>query len=387
MRSPEFARAVAALALLIALPATAAVEDFEFGRYLSKYPGMYSTLTLSNDARDRVFDQGGRRVGSAAPTYGDGSGFAERAARTQFEWHFPMFESERLPLISDRLWTARAGLGYTLLATDGPIKDFIAQHGLSEKGQGLTDLQLEFGPVLWGSRDWRTRHETPLSLLLLAQAGLPLGARDADAPNNAGSNAFSYGAKLGAHWRPLRGVLVDAGVAGRWYGRNDEPAFGAQEPARQGSDLTLDATLAARIVSGVYASVGVLERHGSANRYEKVRFTATAPTASAGMETFADPAPQFDAGTRERRLGLALHWFVLPRLDAGLHFLKALSGRSGEFDQPYLQQTVGCAGTAGCNPQPNGSAHVDGLGGARSYATNVWMLSLRWSYGQGDLWF
>lgn len=377
----------AALLLCLALPAAAAPFDDTMGRYGVKYPGLYSALTLSSEARDRVFDAGGQRTDSAAPTYGSGNSFGEQRLQLQFEWFLPLFESERWPLISDRLWTARVTAGYSRLRTDGPITTYIAQHQLSDSGDGINDLQLEFGPVLWGSRDWRTRSDTPLSVLLLAQASLPVGARDADAPNNSGSNAFSYGATLGAHWRPLPRLRLDAGLGWRGYGRNSEPAFNGQEPSQQGADLHFDATLSARLVSTIFASASLFERHGSANRYDDVRDTASPPAAPIGMETFPEPSARHDGGTRERRAGLALQGFVTPRLLLGLHWTHALSGRSGEFDQPYLMQTAGCAATTGCNPQPNGSAHVDGLGPARSYADDQWLLRLRWNYGEGDAWF
>lgn len=386
MKIPALAALAACSAAITCTQALAGAAEWEIGRYLSKYPAMYVDAGISGDPRASTFAAGGSRQDGATPTYGPGTRFPLTQTDVTFEWHFPFFETEALPFISSRLWTARATLGYAKTQTHGPIKDYAEARNLAAKDDGITDIALEFGPVLWGSQDWRERKDHPLSVILLGLATLPVGARDPDAPNNIGTNKFSFGAKLGAHLRPLPRLLIDAGVAYRTYLADEEPAFGAQTPHRRGDDINLDATAALRLHGGIYAAASFNQRSGSANEYEKVRFTATTPAAGAGMETFPDPAPQHDGGTRDARLGLALHAFVLPRVQVGLHYLHPLSGRSGEFDQPYLQQQQNCTATASCNPQANGSEHVDGLGPARVYASNVWMLTVNWNLLQGDTW-
>ena len=383
-------KAICALcALCAATLAQAAPPDLEMGRYLTKYPALYSTLSLSSTDGDEIFDAQGQKQASAAPAYGAGNAFGERRAQMQFEWHFPWFETEQLPFISSRLWTARARLGYAKLETTGPIASVPGGSGgqIETNGGGLTDIELEFGPVLYGSRDWRTRTDTPLSVILLGQVLVPNGQRNPDAPHNVGqANAFGYGARLGTHWRPLRGFLIDAGANWRAYTANEEPAFGAQEPTKRGDEQRYDLSLNLRLFEGFYAGASWWRFDSDANTYEKLRFANNPPAAGIGMETMPDPAPQQDGGMLQQGLGVSLRWFPLPRFSAALHLLQPRSGRSGEFDLPYTQQALGCAATLSCNPQPNGSARVDGLGAARSSANGIWMLSLAWNYGQGDFW-
>lgn len=378
-------RAIALTALMAVTGAQAQPATLEFGRYLSKYPAMYSTAGFSDNPRDEIFDENGRRTNSVTPTYGAGVAFPEQRGTANLEWHFPWFETEALPFISSRLWSARATLGYAKLATTGPINNFITANKLVEKSDGITDLSLEFGPTLLGSSEWRTRKSTPLSLFLLGYMSLPVGARDADSPNNAGGNVFAFGGTLGAHAQWL-GFLLDAGATYRTYQRNEEPAFGAQEPSRRGEDTALDATLARQIFGPVYLSASLYARQGEANEYSKVRFANNPPNAGAGMDTFPDPGTFRDGGTRELNLGLGAHWFVLPRLRLSLNYWLPQSGKSGAFDLRYLQQQQNCQATNNCNPQPNGSRPVDGLGSARAYASNLWMLTLTYSHGQGDFW-
>ncbi|GAC1627648.1 MAG: hypothetical protein NVS9B10_16850 [Nevskia sp.] len=97
------------------------------------------------------------------------------------------------------------------------------------------------------------------------------------------------------------------------------------------------------------------------------------------MDTFPAPSPQRDQGTREQRLQLGLGGFVTPRLWLGAQYAHPLSGRSGGFDLPYRQQTQNCTAFGNCMPTANGSAHVDGLGSARTYASDSFQISLRWS--------
>lgn len=379
---------IAALCGVLALPALAA-PDLEMGRYLVKYPGLYSTLSFSTQDGDEIFDAQGRKQASATPAYGAGNAFGERRALLQQEWYFPWFEVEQLPFISSRLWTARARLGYARLDTGGAIASVPGGSGgqVENNGGGLTDIELEFGPVLVGSRDWRTRADTPLSAILLAQVSIPTGQRNADAPHNVGlANAFGYGARLGAHWRPLRGFFIDAGAGWRTWSGNEEPAFGAQEPAKRGDDTALDLSLHVRLFGSVYAGASWWRHESDAHTYERVRFASNPPTPGIGMETMPNAAAIQDGGTLQQGLGVSLRWFATQRLSFALQLLQPRSGRSGEFDLPYTQQTIGCTATLSCNPQPNGSARVDGLGSARIYAGPVWRLALSWNYGQGDAW-
>lgn len=375
-----------ACTLLLCSPvlAQAAPLDAEMGRYLARYPGMYGGITLSQDDGDRSFDAAGQRRDGVAPTYGAGNQFATRQAELRLQWFFPMFETEQIPLVSSRLWAARTTLGYSMLETQGPIQGFITQNGLRESRGGVNDVVLEFGPVLAGSANWREKGATPYSLLLLGRAVIPVGARDADAPHNAGGNVLSWGATLGGYWHPLPRLYLDAGVGLRSYQKDEEPAFGAQTPAQRGDDRLMDATVSLRILRDVYAGLSWQRREGDANTYEAIRFTANPPAAGVGMETFPDPAPVQDGGTASTQWAASLSWFLTQRWRLDLQWTRALSGRSGELDVPYLQQLQGCAALQNCNPQPNGRDHVDGLGSARTLASDIVTLGLRWSFGQGD---
>jgi hypothetical protein len=373
------------------VPWTAVAGDpalLEFGRYLAKYPAMYSTLALSHDSRDEIFDAQGHRRDGVAPTYGPGSRLPQRRADLQLEWFFPFFETEAIPLVSSRLWTARADLGYEQNGAVGPIADYASANAAKDEQSGITDVTLHFGPVLHGSHNWRGEPATALSIVLLGDASIPIGRRHPDAATNAGSNVFSYGATLGAYWRPVRGVFLDAGAHWRAFGGNEEPAFNAQEPTQNGAQLSFDATLAIKIWGDFYASGSFFDLRGEPNEYRNVRSSPNPPSADLLMESFPDPGSVRDAGIRDRRAGAALHWFALPRLRLSLHHVIPLSGRSGEFDLAYQQQPASCGllPLLGCSPAANGSDHVDGLGAARVFASRHWMLSATWNWGQGDLW-
>lgn len=381
-------RPISTIVLALSAAASCAVQaeapDWGMGRYLSKYPGMYSTLSYYADERNSIFDQNGQKQNSVTPTFGAGNAFAEKRVQLQLEWHFPFFETEELPLISSRLWTARANLGYARLETTGSINDFIRQNDQKDRGQGVSDILLEFGPVLWGSHNWREKQNTPFSLILLSQFVVPVGERHPDSPNNVGTNVFGFGGRLGAYLRPFNGLLLDAGIATRSYANNEEPAFGGHEPTKRGDDVFIDGTLSLKLWRGLYAGASYWQRKGDPNIYQKVRFANNPPSAATGMDTFPDPRALGDGGTEDTRLGYRLSWFVTPRLNIGLSRVQPRSGKSGEFDLPYLQQTRNCTATMNCNPQPNGSAHVDGLGSARVFASEYWLLTLNWSWKQGD---
>jgi len=377
-------------ALLALLPICSAAGEpivLEFGRYLAKYPAMYSTSAFSADPRDSIYDASGRSRDGVAPTYGADSAFPQKRFDLQFEWFFPFFETEAIPLISDRTWTARADLGYSHLSADGGIADYARSHGLKESQSGITDIALHFGPVLYGSDNWRERADVPLSILLLADFTIPIGRRHPDAAVNAGTNTFSYGATLGGYWRPIKGLFLDAGAHWRAFAKNDEPAFEGQEPSKQGSQLSFDATLAAKLWGPIYASGSYLDVRGEVNEYSGARASAHPPSAGLLMETFPDARNAKDDGIRDRRADAALHWFVLQRLRLSLHYVMPVGGRSGEFDLPYQQQLLDCVALpTGCTPTPNGSDHVDGLGPARVYASNYFLLSATWNFSQGDFW-
>ncbi|MBA4284144.1 MAG: hypothetical protein C0434_01245 [Xanthomonadaceae bacterium] len=388
MPSAGFARALlTGLGVAIA-PAALANPDLllDSGRFLSRHPGLTVGLSLLHDPRDRSFGADGRRQPGVAPRYGAGSEFPLTQARIDFDWHFPMFEAEALPFVSSRLWNARAALGYSDTSSKGPIATAAVAAGGPSSKSGINDLDLAFGPVLFGSRDWRSRTATPLSLILLGELRVPIGAQDPDAPNNAGDGAFAWGGRLGGHWQPqtawLRGIRLDAGVRLRWYEANQEPAFNAQAPTQAGRDLEFDATLARRLWRDVHAQVSYYYRDGQASEYRRIRSTANPPDAAPLQDRFPDPAPLRDRGSREQRLQFGLGAFVTPRLWLALAYTHPLSGRSGSVTVPYLQQPADCQALGSCQPQPNGSDVVDGLGRARSYASDSVLLSLRWQPSQ-----
>lgn len=377
------------LGLVAALPLAAAAATspdllLDSGRYLARYPGFSIGVSALHDPRDQAFSQDGQRQSGVLPAYGPGSGSGSKLPLTRlsvaFDWSLPLLETEALPFLSSRLWNAQAVLGYADTSARGPIAEAARAAGDPAAKAGIHDLDLAFGPVLYGSRDWRTRSTTPLSVLLLAEARLPIGAHDPSAPNNAGDSVYAYGGRLGAHWQPtwLGGFRLDAGLRLRWYGSNQEPAFNAQTPSQLGRDLEFDSTLARRLWGPVHAQLSYYRRDGAANAYRAIRSTANPPEAGAGRDSFPDPTIRHDDGSREQRLQLGLGAFVSQRLWLGLAWTRPLAGRSGGLDVPYLQQRQNCAALGACNPQPNGSAAVDGLGQARAYASDSWLLSLRW---------
>lgn len=381
-------RLVAAAGLCHGMAASAGEAlDFEFGRYLVKYPGLYATVLVSDDPRDASFDADGAERDSALPAYGDGVALGETRLQTTLEWTFPWFEAARIPLVSRRLWMGRASFGYASLDTGGAVRDEVRERGLVYAGEGITDVILEFGPVLHGSRDWRRRTATPLSVLLLGHALLPVGERSADAPNNAGINVPAYGAELGLHARPGWGLLADAGLRWRAFLHNAEPAFGGHEPARRGDELVFNATFARALLRDFYLALSWRESRGQPNEYENPRFAVGEPQAGPGTESVPVPGTYRDDGTRLSELGLSLHWFATQRLRLGLHYVEPLAGESGSFELPYRLRLEDCEAINSCDPKPNGSARVDGLDGARRFASERLMLSLLWQFGQGDAWW
>ncbi len=378
--------AVAATLPLVAAAATSPDLLLDSGRFLARYPGFSIGVSALHDPRDQAFSQDGQRQSGVVPAYGPGSKLPLTRLSVDLDWSLPLFETEGLPFLSSRLWSARAVLGYADTSAHGPIAEAASSQGDPAAKAGVHDIDLAFGPVLVGSRDWRTRRATPLSVLLLAEARLPVGAHDPSSPNNAGDSVYAYGGRLGAHWQPqaiwlptwLGGFRLDAGLRLRWYGSDQEPAFNAQTPSQLGRDVEFDSTLARRLWGPIHAQLSYYRRDGAANAYRAIRNAAQPPPAALGQDSFPDSSIHHDDGSRERRLQLGLGAFVNQRLWLGLAWTRPLAGQSGGLDLPYLQQLQNCAALGACNPQPNGSAAVDGLGQARAYASDSWLLSLRW---------
>src|SRR5580658_1139763 len=109
-------RSLRQAALAAALSAgTAAAQELppQLGAYMPLYPGFYLSGGYSHDGGDSSYDQQGHKVDTAAPqtpgapTHLDRDGFT-----AQLAWHFPLFESYHLPLISSRTYLARVTLRY-----------------------------------------------------------------------------------------------------------------------------------------------------------------------------------------------------------------------------------------------------------------------------------
>lgn len=377
------------LTVLTSAPAIANPDLLlDSGRFLAKYPGLTVGLSLLRDPRDESFAADGRRRSGVVPAYGPGNEFPLTRATVDLDWQFPMFEAEALPFVSSRLWNARAVIGYADVSTKGPIADAAVAQGAPSSKSGIHDLDLAFGPVLVGSQDWRSRSATPLSLILLGELRLPFGAQDPDAPNNAGDGVFAWGGRLGAHWQPqapwLQGVRLDAGVRLRWYEADQEPAFNGQAPTQAGRDLEFDATLARRIWRGIHGQVSYYRRDGAASEYRNIRSTPNPPAADPLQQAFPDPAPLRDRGTREQRLQVGLGVFITQRLWLSMAWTHPLSGRSGGVTVPYLEQGMDCRAVGTCMPRAIGSDAIDGLGRARSYASDTFLLTLRWQPRQRE---
>lgn len=377
----------AALALTASVQAVEDAELQRFGRYLPLYPGLYANASLAHDPRNAVFDQNGDERGSTTPNSAGNSEFPETRAALSFQWYFPMFESDALPFFSGRLHTARMTFRAVSNDTEGDLDTFIDNNGLENNASGVGDLTLEFGSFLLGSENWRERKTTPFALLALVGVTLPTGEYDVDAPTNAGSNEFSFHGGLGAHWQPADGWLVDGGLAYKTFDNNEEPAFGAQAPAQLGDLVLADLSVARRLPHGLYLS-GFLEyQDGDANEYKNPRFAVNPPVPAAGMENVPTPGRFKDDGTSLLTAGVSLNGFLAQNWLAGVHVIAPLNGESGEFTLPFSSQVAGCRLLNNCMPAPSGqSVTVDGLGGARSYASNIVMVTLGYSFGRGDPW-
>jgi hypothetical protein len=369
----------------------------QFGRYMPLYPGMYLHAGIAQDERDRSFDQSGSARASAAPQTPGRSAFPETAAVASFTWHFPMFESYRLPFVSSRTHLARATLRHVDTRSEGALAAFAADasddsfteaDALENNGAGLGDLTLEFGTFLVGSptKGWRTRKATPFAVLALIGATLPFGDYNRDAAINAGANTSSVHGTLGVHWQPWDGAFVDAGIGRREYFRNYDPQFGALAPAEQGDDIYWDAGFAQRLARDLYFSVFFFDRDGASNRYKDPRFAPNSSDPDPGTSNDPTPGTYRDGGTKLNARGVALHYFITQRWLAGLHYTHPQYGNSGQFLLPHTEHSPpGCVdGSTGCNSAPGEVVLVDGMGPARVYSTNRVTLTVTYSFGLGD---
>lgn len=381
---------LAAMVLLIMMPALAQELPPQPGRYMPFYPGMYLTGAYSHDTRDSSYDQTGTLRDSAAPQAGGKTKLATDNVLSTFTWHFPMFESYGLPFISSTTHMARVTLRYSKASTDGALKSFISSKpDLMEKGDGLGDTTLEFGSFLYGAQDWRTRTQNPFTLLALVGVNVPTGVYESNAPNNTSSNTWAFHGKLGAQWQPWTGGYLEAGGGYRSYAGNEEPEFGALAPHRQGKDRFWDLSVTQRIWQSLYVGVFLTQRKGDANEYRNPQFTPNpdAPTPPANSDNYPTPGVYFDKGTELSTLGLSLQYFLTQHWLAALHFTKPISGRSGQFQLPYTNRTpANCiVGSLTCQTSDSGSSVlVDGMGPARSFGTNNVTLTLSYNFDLGD---
>lgn len=388
------------VALLAAAPLHAQDTVPQPARYRALYPGLYFNGGVIHDDRDASYDQAGNEQPSAAPQAGGRTAFPETAATGVFTWHFPMFESQGVPFFSSRTHTARLTLRYVDTRTEGALADFVADGSddarteaddLHNDGHGVGDITLEFGSFVLGSRNWRRGVRQPLSLLVLGGVTLPTGTYDRDAPISAGNNTFSFEGRIGLHWQPWPGALLDAGAAWRDYTNNEEPAFGGLMPHKQGDEGRLDLSFAHRVVSGLYAGAFATHREGDPSEYRNPAYAPNPPAATSGppatTDVYPTPGVYIDGGTELSTAGVTLQYFVTQRWLASLHWQRPLAGRSGQFLLPFSEKNPsGCVpGATGCNVAAGDTVLVDGMGPARAYASDRLMLGITYHFGQGDV--
>jgi Putative MetA-pathway of phenol degradation len=369
----------------------------QFGRYMPLYPGLYVEAGLSQDDRDRSFDATGHSRASAAPqTPGGKTGFPEDSAIAAFTWHFPLFESQWPAFLSNRTYLARMTLRYADTRTEGPLAAFVADDAddarseaddLRNSGSGVGDLTLEFGGFLAGSGDWRTRARAPFALLLLAGVNVPTGVYERAAPNSTGTNTWWFQGKLGLHWQPWDGGLVDAGAAYRDYLNTDESMFGGLAPFKQGDDVSYDVGYTQRLARDLYLGMTFGFRYGDPNVYRDPQYAPNAPPhPDASTDTYPTPGHYRDGGTEVKTRTLSLSYFVTQRWLAGLHYTHPQDGHSGQFLLPYSTKSPsGCTpGATGCTVGQGDTILVDGLGPARVYSTQRITLTITHNFGLGD---
>lgn len=387
-----------ALSLLASAVTSAAEPLPQLGRYLPYYPGLYAQTSLSFDERDSAFDQEGHKRNTAVPSLAGKSSLPEQRFGTSFAWTFPMFEALGLPFFASRLHTVRVNLSYAETRTKAALKTFAADSsddartdadGLRNNGSGIGDLGLEFGSWLYGSHDWRERKDTPFAVLALVGTTLPFGRYERDAPVSSGNNTIGFHAQLGAHARPWTGGFLEAGIGERIFLKNQDPAFGGLHPANQGNELFWDATLTQRLRSGLYLGAFTTGRIGEHNSYERPRFAPNRPppaNTTPASDNYPTPGVYEDDGTSLITAGISASYFLSQSLLLGLHYARPLSGESGEFELPYTnRQPAGCTpGATGCSTTAGPTVRVDGLGSARSTASERFTLTLNYHFGLGD---
>jgi hypothetical protein len=388
------------LAGLLAASAGAQELPPMFGRYMPLYPGLYLTAGYGQSEQDGSYDRHGNEQDSAAPLAGGQTAFPTRDLVTAFTWHFPMFESSNVPFFSSRTHMARITLRYRDVETEGRLAAFVADTSddastdaddLRNNGGGIGDPSFEFGSYLLGSPSdqWRSRTSVPYAVLLLVGARMPGGVNDRDAPVSAGDNTWSAHVQLAAHWQPWPGGFIDAAYGHREHFQNYDAAFGALYPTNQGDDRYWDISLAQRLTSGLYLSAFAKERRGDPNRYESPRFAPNKPpppNTTPPSDNYPRPGDYFDDGTELREAGASLALFLSQRWLFGLHYTQPVAGRSGQFLLPYNnRQPAQCTpGGVGCTVTPGATVLVDGMGPARSFSSEHWMLTLSYNFGLGD---
>ena len=393
-------RALIVLAALRLAPAAAQELPPAMGQNLPLYPGLYFTGGLLVDPRDSAYDQSGNKRDTVAPAAGGRSSFPEKVGIAQFTWHFPMFESYGFPYFSSRTHLARVTLRYGRTRTDGQLDSYVQTqssfYDVQNAGSGLGDTQLEFGTFLLGANDWRTRKDTPFAALATLGVTAPTGVYERYAPNNLGDNAWAFHGKLGFHGVAWPGGMVEGELGMRTYARNEEPAFGGLAPHKQGRDRFWDASVTQRFWHTLYAGAFVSWRRGAVNEYRDPQFSPNPnnppppapgpPPAPQTSDTYPTPGRYFDQGTQLSVFGLNAHYFLGQRWLASLSWSRPWAGQSGEFDLPFTGRTpANClVGASSCNTAPNGSAHEDGYGPARSYASASWLLSFTHNFRLGD---
>lgn len=372
------------LLMILSVSARAAPE---LAPYRPLYPGLYADAQLQTDPRDEAFDATGTRRASALPLTAGRSELPEHRLEARLRWTFPLFEQEGYGFFSSRLHTARVTLRYADLRARGAIADLPQSSALlNAPASGLGDTTLEIGSYLSGSAGWREGRTGALSTLLLLGLTVPTGEYDADAVANPGSHHASAHLKLGAHGALWRGAMLDGGIAYRVNGRDEEPQFGAQAPARAGNELLWDLHLAQRIAAGVHAVAGIEGQTQDPNRYENPRLTRPQPGSLPLTDRIALPGSYRDRGTDAIDASLGLRWFVSQRVVLGAHYTLALSGQSGEFQVDLVDRLPAGCNTAAptCLQIPAGTTRLDGLGSARRYASDRIGLSLTYQFGLGD---
>lgn len=394
----------AAGALLLAVTCDAQQLAPQMGRYMPLYPGLYFEGGYAQDERDSSYDQGGAKQDSAAPTAGGQTSFPEKSVIGELTWHFPMFESYRVPFFSSRTHLARMTFRYVDTRTEGQLATFAADPSddattnaddLKNNGKGLGDTTFEFGSYLWGSPadGWQTGKSSPIAALLLVGVNAPTGVYEHESPNNAGTNHWAFHGRLAGHWRPWRGGFVDAGYAYRVHSINYEPEFGGLAPFREGDERLWDASVGQRVWEGLYLTLFASDRRGDRNQYRDPEFAPNAPTAppptggNYSSRDFPTPGTYYDQGTALRAYGLSLQYFVGQRWLAALHYTHPQAGKSGQFLLPFTNRQCTVAGgtsSASCSDQPDGAVVVDGMGPARSFASDRLMLTVTHNFGLGD---